>query len=97
MTFPWHCKCQGWRGLGRVIWDPSVLEKCVKRGSNPGDAPKDVKPLLFRSDTVPTTPERSKVGHLKLLRAEVPIPGGGRSHCCKHGVMNSVGCHSVPS
>lgn len=62
-------------------------------GSSPGDGPKDVRPLLFGSGAEPTRPGRREEGCLKLMKAEVQIPGGGRSRYCKRGVVNSVGCH----
>lgn len=47
-----------------------------EKGCNPGDCPKDVRPLLFGSHPEPTRPGNCEEGHLKLLRAEVQIPGG---------------------
>lgn len=63
-----------------------MQQKC----SSPGDRPKEVRPLLFGSDPEPTRPESCDERHLKLLRAEVQIPGGERSECCKRGVMNRL-------
>lgn len=47
-----------------------------EKGCSPGDCPKDARPLLFGSNPEPTRPGSCEEGHLKLLRAEVQIPGG---------------------